>query len=127
MEAALQVIGNCVDTVKITVCWRPARGGQVNPPPPFPGPQIRTVGPEQRGAFFKVKEQGFGFMALRCMAAGFEDAPPGNAAPMVAHDGTYLARTPRTQQLGNVPVRYGRPCRHQPDDGQDRLDVLIPH
>lgn len=92
MEAALQVLGNCVDTVKITLRWRPAPGGQVNPPPPFAGPQIRTVIPGQRGAFFKVEEQGFGFMALRCVAAGFQDAPPRDAAPVVAHDGTDLAR-----------------------------------
>ena len=127
MEPALQLLGNSVDTVKITVRWCPAGGIQVHPPPSLPGPEIRTEGANKRGALFKVKEQGLGFMALGRVAAGLQDAPPGNAAPMVAHDVPDLARATRTQELGNIPVRDCGPWRHQPDDGQDRFDVLIPH
>jgi len=104
MEPALQVLRNCINTVKITVRWRPACGGQVHPPPSLAGPEIGTVVAGERSAFFKVEEQGLGLMALRRMAAGLQDTPPGNGAPMVAHDGTDLARAARTQQLGNVPV-----------------------
>jgi hypothetical protein len=127
MEPPLQVLRNCVNAVKITLRWRPARGGQVHPPPPLAGPEIGIVITDERGAFFKVKEQGLRLVPLRRMAAGFQDAPPGSAAPMVAHHGTDLPRATRSQELGHVPVGHCGPCRHQPDDGQDRLDVLIPH
>lgn len=93
MEAALQVLGNFIDSVKITVCRRPARRGQIHPPPPLPGAQVRIVFPQKRRSFFKVKEQRLGFMPLGCMAAGFQDTPPGNTSAVVAHDGTNLART----------------------------------
>lgn len=92
MEAALQGLGNFIDGVKITFCRRPARRGQIHPPPPLPAAQVQTVIPQKRGSFLKVKEQRLGFVALGCMAAGFQDTPPWDTSAMVAHDGTDLAR-----------------------------------
>jgi len=127
VEPVLQVLGNGINAVKITVRRRPARCCQIHPPPALPRPQEGAVIACKRCALVKVEEQGLGLVTLRCMAAGLQDPPPGNTAPVMAHDRTHLARSARSQEFGNVPVRHCGSCRHQPDNGQDRLDVLITH
>lgn len=127
MKAQLKVLGNCINPVEIVISRRPARRGDVNPPAPFACPKILIGMAEERRPLLQVVPEGFGFMTFGGVPAGFQDAPPGYGAAVVAHHAPNLPGTAGSQQLGHIAVRECAPGRNQLNHRQHRLDVLNPH